>query len=310
MAWMGMGAGGQKAKDFKGTAVRLLDYFRPRQAELLAVIAAAVISQVFNVVGPKILGLATTRLFKGMMLKMQGQGSVDFRYIGNILLTLIFLYVISSVFQYVQQYLMASVAQKTVYAMRQEVEEKFERLPLKFFDARTHGELLSRAVNDLDSISNTLQQNLTQLITSIVTLIGVIVLMLTISPLLTLVVALTLPIGLLLTTTIAKRSQRYFMRQQTALGQLNGHVEEMYTGHKIVKAFGREGHSVATFNELNDKYYEAGWRAQFVSGRIMPLMQFIGNLGYVLVAVMGGIMVTRRAIAIGDVQAFIQYARQ
>ncbi|HVA24533.1 MAG TPA: ABC transporter ATP-binding protein [Chloroflexota bacterium] len=306
----GLGIPVQKAKNFKGTLIRLLSYFKPLRYQLLAVLIAAVIGTVFNVVGPKILGLATTKLFQGVVSKSRGAGSVDFGYIGHILLVLAGLYVVSACFQYVQQYLMANVAQKTVYAMRKQVEQKFERLPLKFYDSHTHGEILSRAVNDMDNISSTLQQNLTQLITSVVTVIGVIVLMLTISPLLTLVVVLTLPLSLFITATIAKRSQTFFRRQQMSLGELNGHVEEMYTGHKIVKAFGRERRSVAQFTALNDSYYEAGWRAQFATGMIMPVMTFVGNLGYVFVAVIGGIMVTRQAIAIGDVQAFIQYARQ
>ncbi|HLQ10220.1 MAG TPA: ABC transporter ATP-binding protein, partial [Ktedonobacteraceae bacterium] len=220
------------------------------------------------------------------------------------------LYIISSVFMYVQQYVMAGVAQRTMYRLRREVDEKLSRLPLKYFDTRTHGEIMSRAVNDMDNLSTTLQQSITQLISSFVTLLGVIVLMLTISPLLSLIVLLTLPLSLFVTMGIAKRSQNYFRRQQRSLGELNGHVEEMYTGHKIVKAFGHEAQSIAEFNERNEKLYEAGWRAQFVSGIIMPLMRFIGNIGYVFVAVVGGIMVTRGAIAIGDVQAFIQYAQQ
>ncbi|HEX9133291.1 MAG TPA: ABC transporter ATP-binding protein [Ktedonobacteraceae bacterium] len=315
MGFMGRGAMGmpvQKAKDFRGTLVRLLGYFIPHKYRLLAVIVAAVLSTVFTIVGPKILGLATTKLFQGIVLKMEhvpGAG-VDFTYIAHILLILAGLYIISAVFNYAQQYMMATVAQKTVYTMRQQVEEKFARLPLKLFDSRTHGEILSRAVNDMDNISSTLQQSLTQLITSVLTVIGITVLMLTISPLLTLVVVATLPLSLLITTVIAKRSQTYFMGQQRALGELNGHVEEMYTGHKIVKAFGHVNQSITEFNEFNEKYYHSGWRAQFVSGMIMPLMMFIGNLGFVLVSVIGGIMVTKRAIEIGDVQAFIQYARQ
>src|SRR2546421_3323750 len=205
---------------------------------------------------------------------------------------------------------MAGVAQRTMYRMRKEVDEKISRLPLKYFDSRTHGEIMSRAVNDMDNLSTTLQQSITQLITSAVTLLGVIVMMLTISPLLGLIVVLTLPLSLLVTMGVAKRSQEYFRRQQRALGELNGHVEEMYTGHKIVKAFGRERQSIAEFTERNEKLYDAGWRAQFASGMIMPLMRSIGNLGYVFVAVVGGIMVTKNAIAIGDVQAFIQYAQQ
>ncbi|MFL5654005.1 MAG: ABC transporter ATP-binding protein, partial [Ktedonobacteraceae bacterium] len=235
---------------------------------------------------------------------------VDFGYIGRILLILLGLYIISAIFLYIQQYVMAGVAQRTMYKLRREVDEKLSRLPLKYFDSRTHGEIMSRAVNDMDNLSTTLQQSITQLITSAVTLIGVIVLMLLISPLLSLIVLLTIPLSLVVTMGIAKRSQNYFRTQQRALGELNGHVEEMYTGHKIVKAFGREGQSVAEFNERNEKLYNAGWRAQFVSGIIMPLMRFIGNIGYVFVAVVGGIMVTQGTIAIGDVQAFIQYAQQ
>ncbi|HZO75238.1 MAG TPA: ABC transporter ATP-binding protein [Ktedonobacteraceae bacterium] len=315
MGWMGgagMGMPVQKAKDFKGTLFRLFGYFKPQKYLLLIVFIAAVISTVFAIVGPKILGMATTKLFEGILLKYRGVpgAHVDFTYIGQILLILLGLYLISALFNYVQQYIMAGVAQKTVYILRQQVDDKLTRLPLKFFDARTHGEILSRAVNDMDNISSTLQQSLTQLITSAVTLVGVIVMMLTISPLLSLVIVLTFPLSLFVTTIIAKRSQKYFAQQQRALGRLNGHVEEMYTGHKIVKAFGREGQSITDFERLNEKLYNAGWKAQFISGIIMPLMMFIGNIGYVFVSVVGGILVTKGSISIGDVQAFIQYARQ
>ncbi len=308
----GLGMPTEKPKNLKGTLRRLLGYFAPQKFALSVVVSAAIISTVFSIVGPKILGLATTRLFAGVVLKLRRVpgATIDFTYIGHILLILLGLYLISSLFGYVQQYVMAGVAQKTVYTMRQQVEDKLTRLPLKFYDSRTHGEIMSRAVNDLDNISSTLQQSLTQLITSVVTVIGVIVMMLTISPLLSLVVLITLPLSIVVTTVIAKRSQKYFMGQQRALGELNGHVEEMYTGHRIVKAFGHESKSIARFNELNDKYYNSGWKAQFVSGIIMPLMTSIGNLGYVFVAVIGGIMVTQGSISIGDVQAFIQYARQ
>ena len=310
--WGAMGMPVQKAKDFRGTALRLLGYFLPQKFLLMIVLGTAIIGTVFNIVGPKILGLATTKLFEGLLLKFRGVpgASVDFNYIAHVLLILLGLYIVSSIFIYIQQYVMAGVAQRTMYRLRREVDEKISRLPLKYFDSRTHGEIMSRAVNDMDNLSTTLQQSITQLITSVVTLLGVIVLMLTISPLLSLIVVLTLPLSLFVTVGIAKRSQNYFRRQQRALGELNGHVEEMYTGHKIVKAFGREGQSVAEFNERNEQLYNAGWRAQFVSGIIMPLMRFIGNIGYVFVAVVGGIMVTRGAIAIGDVQAFIQYAQQ
>ena len=236
--------------------------------------------------------------------------AIDFGYVGRILLGLSGLYLVANSFQYLMQYLMANVAQQTVYAMRREVEAKFDRLPLKFFDSRTRGEVMSRAVNDLDSISGTLQQTLTQLLTSALTLTGVIVMMLTISWILTLVTLLTLPLSIAVVARIAKRSQKFFMKQQIALGALNGHVAEMYGGHPIVTAFGHERRSIATFDELNETYYDGAWRAQFVSGIIMPTMMFIGNLGYVLIAVIGGLLVTRRSLAIGDVQAFIQYGRQ
>ncbi len=314
--WGAMGRPVEKAKDFRGTLTRLLGYFLPQKYRLMIVLAAAIVGAVFNIVGPKILGLATTKLFEGIVAKYRAVAThqpapgVDFGYIGHILLILLGLYVISSIFTYIQQYIMAGVAQRTMYRLRKEVDEKLSRLPLKYFDSRTHGEIMSRAVNDMDNLSTTLQQSVTQLITSVVTLVGVIVLMLTISPLLSLVVVLTLPLSLVVTIGIAKRSQQYFRNQQRALGELNGHVEEMYTGHKIVKVFGREQQSINEFIERNEKLYNAGWRAQFVSGIIMPLMRFVGNLGYVIIAVVGGIMVTRSAIAIGDVQAFLQYAQQ
>jgi ATP-binding cassette subfamily B multidrug efflux pump len=308
----GLGMPVPKAKNFKGTLARLLRYLAPHRAALAVVIAAGVLGTVFSVAGPKILGLATTKIFEGYLARSRGVpgAGIDFAYVGRILLTLIVMYLISAVFQYLQQYLMAGVAQKTVYALRQDVEAKFERLPLKFFDSRTHGEILSRAVNDMDSISGTLQQNLTQLVTSVLTVVGVIAMMLTISVALTVVVVLTLPLSLVIVATIARRSKTYFMRQQKALGALNGHVAEMYAGHAIVTAFGHEERSVAAFDALNAQYYDGAWRAQFATGVIMPAIMFVGNLGYVFVAVIGGVLVTRRAIAIGDVQAFIQYTRQ
>jgi ATP-binding cassette, subfamily B, multidrug efflux pump len=308
----GLGVPAQKAKDFKGTLVRLLEYLRPHRAGLAVVLLAGAIGTVFAVLGPKILGLATTKIFEGFVAKASGVpgAAIDFAGLGRLLLVLVGLYIVANSFQYLMQYLMANVAQQTVYAMRREVEAKFDRLPLKFFDSRTRGEVMSRAVNDLDSISSTLQQNLTQLLTSVLTLIGVITMMLTISWILTLVIVLTLPISLMVVARIAKRSQRFFMKQQTALGALNGHVAEMYGGHPIITAFNRAQPSIATFDALNAQYYDGAWRAQFVSGIIMPTMMFVGNLGYVGVAVVGGLLVTRRAIAIGDVQAFISYGRQ
>ncbi len=308
----GMGMPVEKAKDFKGTLKRLIHYLKPQKYQLLLVLAAAILSTVFSIVSPKVLGMAITRLFDGMMMKISRipGAQVDFDYIGNIILILIGLYVISALFTYLQQYVMAGVAQKIVYTLRKEVNEKLEKLPLKYFDSKTHGEILSRVTNDIDNISNTLQQSLTQMITSIITIIGVIIMMLTISPLLTLICILTLPLTMIGTVVIVKRSQKYFKAQQKTLGELNGHVEEMYTGHQIVKAFGREQKSVETFTGINDKLYESGWKSQFISGIIMPVMMFINNIGYVLICVIGGILVTKRTIEIGDIQAFIQYARQ
>src|SRR5579863_10721093 len=314
--WGAMGRPVEKAKDFKGTAIRLLGYFLPEKFRLVIILCTAIIGTVFNIVGPKILGLATTKLFDGLIAKYEAFAhhlsapSIDFGYIGTVLLILLGLYVISAIFIYIQQYIMAGVAQRTMYSLRRRVDEKLSRLPLKYFDGRTHGEIMSRVVNDMDNLSSTLQQSITQLITSLVTLLGVIIIMLTISWLLSLIIVLTLPLSLLITVGIAKRSQGYFRKQQRSLGELNGHVEEMYAGHKIVKAFGRETEAVAEFNTRNDKLYDAGWRAQFVSGIIMPLMRFVGNIGYVFVAAVGGIMVIQGNIAIGDVQAFIQYAQQ
>ena len=309
---MGMGMPVQKAKDFKGTLKRLVGYLKPHKLQLFAVLITAIISTVFSIVSPKIMGKATTKLFEGLMMKLQGVpgAKIDFDYIGQIIILLIGLYIFSAIFAYLQGYIMAGVAQKTVYNLRKEVEEKLNRLPLKYFDSRTHGEILSRAVNDVDNISTTLQQSLTQLITSVVTIIGVIVMMLSISPLMTLIVILTLPLSGVAIAKIAKKSQQYFKGQQKSLGQLNGHVEEMYTGHKVIKVFGHEQKSIEQFEEINEKLYQSGWKAQFVSGMIMPLMSFINNIGYVLISVVGGILVTTNAIKIGDIQAFIQYARQ
>jgi ATP-binding cassette subfamily B multidrug efflux pump len=314
--WGAMGRPVEKPKNFKGTALRLLSYFLPERFRLIIVLATAIIGTVFNIVGPKILGLATTKLFDGLIARYEAFAhhlpapGIDFGYIGTVLLILLGLYVISAIFIYIQQYVMAGVAQRTMYRLRREVDEKLSRLPLKYFDGRTHGEIMSRVVNDMDNLSSTLQQSVTQLITSLVTLLGVLVMMLTISWLLSLIILLTLPLSLLITVGIAKRSQGYFRKQQRALGELNGHVEEMYAGHKIVKAFGHEAEAIAEFEVRNEKLYDAGWKAQFVSGIIMPLMRFVGNIGYVFVAAVGSIMVIQGKIAIGDVQAFIQYAQQ
>ncbi|MCX6732509.1 MAG: ABC transporter ATP-binding protein [Candidatus Roizmanbacteria bacterium] len=318
-----MGRPVEKAKNFKGSLKRLLMYFLPEKILLSIVLGAAIFGTVFNIVGPKILGLATTKLFNGFMASMLVQvqnkmhpqhlspvPGIEYGYMGRIILILLGLYLISAIFTFIQQYLMAGVAQRTIYTLRKEVDEKLSRLPLKYFDGRTHGEILSRAVNDVDNISSTLQQSVTQLITSSVTLVGVLVMMLSISWQLTIIVLLTLPLSMFVVTGIAKRSQDYFRRQQHSLGDLNGHVEEMYSGHKIVKAFSHEDKAISQFDDLNDKLYDSGWKAQYVSGIIMPLMRFVGNIGYVFVAVAGGVMATQNAISLGDVQAFIQYSSQ
>ncbi|NLG83981.1 MAG: ABC transporter ATP-binding protein [Firmicutes bacterium] len=306
----GFGRPMEKPKDFKGTARRLILYLKPMWPRLALVLAAAVVGMVLNIVTPKVMGRAITSLGRTLVMRMMGfPAEVDFPYIGRITLWLIGLYVLSALFTYISQFTMAGVAQKTVFAMRREMKEKLDRLPLKYFDGRTHGEIMSRMTNDIDNISMTLQQSLGQLISSFVGILGAVIMMFTISGWLTLICFSTLPLASFLTAVIARRSQRYFADQQRELGELNGHVEEMYTGHKIVKAFGRERQAVEKFEEINERLYEAGWRAQFVSGIIHPLMGFINNLGYVAISVAGGIMVTKQRIQLGDITAFIQYQR-
>lgn len=313
----GPGAGnmmmmGQKAKDFKGTLRRLLTYLKPRRNQLLAVFFAAILSTIFMIVGPKIMGTAITELFEGAYGKLRGipEAAIHFDKIGRILLMLGGLYVFSSLFNYVQQYLMSSVAQKTVYDLREDVNAKLAKLPLKYFEGRPNGETLSRVTNDIDTIGSTLQQSMTQFITSIVTIIGIVIMMLSISPMLTLISISSLLASIFVIRPILKRSQKHFADQQRTLGQLNGHIEEMYTGHQVVKAFGHEKKAVAQFDRINEELYKAGRKAQFISGIIMPMMFFIGNIGYVLICVVGGILVTQRAISIGDIQAFIAYSKQ
>lgn len=303
---MGMRLPGEKPKNFKATLKRLVRYLRPYRLHLLGVLIAALLSTLFSIFSPRVLGMATDELFNSV----SGGRAIRFDYIFELLGILGGLYIFSALFSYIQQYWMASVTQNTVYEMRREIKQKLTRLPLSYYDRHSHGEVLSRVTNDVDNISTTLQQSLTQMITSAVTLVGVIVMMLTLSPLLTLITVLTIPLSLVVTIFVARRSQKHFAGQQAALGQLNGHVEEMYTGHQIVKAFGREEEALQTFDGLNEKLYNSGWRAQFISGTIMPLMNFVSNIGYVLICVVGGIMVTRGSIGIGGIQAFIQYARQ
>jgi ATP-binding cassette subfamily B protein len=306
----------EKPKDFKGTMKKMIVYFKPHKVQLIIVFIFAVLSTVFTIVGPKLMGQITTKLFDGLMAKYISvyvsapMPSIDFHFIGQIILLLVGLYIISAVFNYIQQYQMAGVSQKIVFAMRRDVNDKLSRLPLKFFDSRTHGEIMSRVTNDIDNISTTLQQSLTQLITSVCTIIGILIMMLTISPLLTLITLITLPLSFFATANIAKMSQKNFAAQQKELGALNGHIEEMFTGHKIVRAFGHERKSIDEFEAINSRLYRAGWKAQFVSGVIMPMMNFINNLGYVLICVVGGIMAAKKALKLGDIQAFIQYSRQ
>jgi ATP-binding cassette, subfamily B, multidrug efflux pump len=303
---------GQKPKDFKGTLRRLLGYLKPRRNQLIAVFFAAILSTVFMIAGPKIMGTAITELFEGAYEKFQGipGAAINFEKIGQILLILAGLYVFSSLFNYVQQYIMSSVAQKTVYDLREDVNKKLEKLPLKYFDGRPNGETLSRVTNDIDTIGSTLQQSLTQFITSIVTILGIIIMMLSISPILTLISIVSIPVSMFVIQPILKKSQKYFADQQRTLGQLNGQIEEIYTGHQVVKAFGHEKKAGAQFDIVNEELFEAGSKAQFISGIIMPMMFFIGNLSYVVICVVGGLLVTQRAISIGDIQAFITYSKQ
>jgi len=308
----GAGAPVQKAKNFKGTFNRLIGYLNPFKIQLLTVLIAAILSTVFSILGPKILGMATTKIFEGLTEKFNGLpgAGIDFDYIFRILGLLAGLYLFSSVFSWIQQFVMASVAQKTVYTLREEAEAKISRLPLKYFDGTTTGETLSRIVNDVDNISTTLQQSLTQIITSVVTIIGVIIMMIIINPVMTLILLCTLPLSAVIAVFVAKKSQGYFVGQQKSLGNLSGHVEEMYTGHEVVKAFGHEKKALDEFQVVNEELYQFGWKAQFISGVIMPLMSFVNNVGYVLISVVGGIFVTKSYISVGDIQAFIQYARQ
>lgn len=308
----GVGMPVEKAKDFTGTVKRLLTYLKPRRFKITLVFFMAIFSTIFSIVSPKIMGKTTTEFFRFTMLKMQGitEAAINFPYILNIIILLGILYIFSAFFAYFQQFIMAGVTQNIVFDMRNDLSSKLSRLPLKYFDTRAHGDILSRVTNDIDNIATTLQQSLTQLITSVVTLIGIVAMMLTISPLLTLIAAITLPLSFLVTKKIVGHSQKYFAAQQKALGKLNGHVEEIYAGHEVIKIFGREQQSLEKFQNINDELYGSAWKAQFVSGIIMPLMTLINNLGYVFICIVGGIMVTRRAIEIGDVQAFIVYSKQ
>ncbi|MEN6350620.1 MAG: ABC transporter ATP-binding protein [Syntrophomonas sp.] len=330
----GHGMPAEKAKDFAGTMKKLTDYLKPERTRFMAVFFLAVASTIFSIVGPKIMGKATTKLGEGVLakysyfmrintaiqnnmpvsyinkLKHQPIPTFDFDYIGKVLLLMIGLYLLSALFSYIMAYIMAGVSQETVYRMRNDVKDKLDRLPLNYFDQRTHGEILSRVTNDMDNIATTLQQSLTQLITSFVTVVGILIMMLSINPLLTLIAFVTLPVSAVFTAVVTKYSQKYFVQQQQCIGEMNGHVEEMFAGHKIVKVFGHEEESIEKFKQINSRLYRVGWKAQFISGIIFPALNFVNNVGYVLICVAGGMMVARRTIDIGDIQAFIQYMRQ
>lgn len=301
-----------KVKNFKGSLKRLILYFKPQLFIIILIFIMAIISQIFNVVSPKILGEITTTIFNGVMDKLNGipGAFIDFGLIKTIIVKLALIYLLSSLFSYFQNFLMVGVSQKVVYTMRKQIDEKLTKLPLKYFDSHSKGDILSRVTNDIDNISNTLQQSVTQLITSIVTIIGVLIMMLSISPLLTLICIITIPFCLLVTVKVASKSQKYFTKQWSITGNLNGHIEEMYTGHKIVKAFCREAESIEKFKEENDKLCDVSWKAQFISGIIMPLMNLINNLAYVILCVIGAIKVTSGTMTVGNVQAFVQYSKQ
>lgn len=308
----GMNVALEKPKNFKKTFRRLLGFLRPRRVRLIIVFFAAVLGTAFNVIGPAVMGQTITVLFDGAYEKMQGiaGAAIDFNKVIQLLILLAGLYVFASLFQFIQQYMMAAIAQRTVYDLREEVFEKINHLPLAYFDGRSHGDILSRVTNDIDTIATTLQQSMTQFISAFVTLVGIIIMMLWISPLLTLIAVISIPLSIFVIKPLIKKSQTNFSDQQRTLGNLNGHVEEMYTGHQVVKAYGQEAESIQEFSQVNKELYDAGRRAQFISGIIMPIMSFIGNISYVLISIIGGILVTQRAITIGDIQAFITYTRQ
>lgn len=306
MAAMG---GDDKARNFKATMTKLAQYLSAYRARVFIVAIFAIASTVFNIVGPKVLGNATTKLFEGVMAEIAGTGSIDFEYIGRVLLIMLILYLVSSMFAFLMGWIMAGVSTDISYRFRKEISKKINRLPLSYFDKTTQGEVLSRITNDVDTVNQTLSQSLTQLITSLITVVGVLVMMVSISWLMTLVSLVVIPLTLGVVTFIVSRSQIYFKQQQDFLGHVNGHVEEMFGGHRIVKAFNGEGRSIAQFEEFNDDLYSVAWKSQFLSGLMMPIMSFIGNLGYVAVVVVGGYLTVRDAITVGDIQAFIQYVR-
>ena len=305
----GPGAPGEKAKDFKGTISKILAYMGHYKIALGFVIVFAIISTVFNVAGPKILSKATTELFTGLMSKLSGGSGIDFGKIGKILIALLCIYVVSSVFSFLQGWIMTGISQKMTFRMRKEISEKINRMPMDYFESRTVGEVLSRITNDVDTVGQSLNQSITTLITSVATMIGVLIMMLSISPLITVIALVILPISMILMMIVMKFSQRYFKDQQKYLGEVNGQVEEIFSGHNVVKAFNREEASIAAFDDTNTKLFESAWKSQFLSGMMQPIMMFVGNLGYVGVAVSGSILAAKAVIEVGDMQAFSQYVR-
>ncbi len=301
---------GDRARDFKRAMAQLIRYLGRYRIAIAIVMLFATASTVLAIAGPKILGKATTKLFEGVLEQIAGTGKgIDFAYIGHILLTTLILYLLSAVFGYIQGWIMSAVSANIAYRFRKDIAEKVHRMPLRYFDGTNQGEILSRVTNDVDTINQTLSQSLTQIITSVTTVVGVLIMMFSINWLMTLVALLMVPISLGLIGAVIGQSQKYFRQQQDYLGHLNGHIEEMYGGHLVMKAFNGEARSLAKFNSLNNTLYDSAWKSQFLSGLMMPLMNFVGNLGYVAVSILGGYLAIRKVITVGDIQAFIQYVR-
>lgn len=301
---------GEKAKDFKGTMKKLMGYMGRYKIGIVLVVIFAIGGTIFNIIGPKILGKATTEIFEGLVRKVSGGAGIDFEKIAGILIGLLCLYLLSAGFSFIQGFIMTGISQKLTYRMRKEISEKIQRLPMNYYDKMTHGEILSRITNDVDTLSTSLNQSATQVITSVMTILGVLIMMLSISPLMTVIALLILPVSMALISAIVKRSQKYFKSQQEYLGHVNGQVEEVYGGHNIVKAFNKEEDVIAEFDRDNDILYSSAWKSQFLSGMMMPIMQFVGNLGYVAVVILGGYLAVKRTIEVGEIQSFIQYVRQ
>lgn len=306
---MGGMLGGEKAKDFKGSFSKLLAYIGRYKFAILTVMIFAAASTVFSVIGPKVMGKATTELAEGLMRKIGGTGGIDFDKIAHILMLTLGLYLCSAAFTFIQSWIMTGITQKICYRMRKEISEKINRMPMKYFESRTYGEVLSRITNDVDTLGQGLNQSVTQIITSTATIIGVIVMMLSISPLMTLIALVVLPVSAILMSTVVKFSQKYFRTQQNYLGKINGQVEETYSGHLVIKAFNKEKETIENFDKTNNVLYTSAWKSQFLSGLMQPIMMFVGNMGYAGVAISGGILAIRGTIGIGDIQAFIQYVK-